>query len=73
MACVTQVEKLGVGQAALLVFGKLLNLFQHMFFCCARQAQTKLAGLDAQRNAPRMLAHNYLAFKPHSGWRVRLI
>ena len=52
MACVTQVEKLGIGQAALLALGKLLNQFQHMFFLRARQVQTKLAGLDAQRNVP---------------------
>lgn len=52
MACVTQVEKLGIGQAALLALGKLLNQFQHMFFRRARQVQTKLAGLDAQRNTP---------------------
>ena len=52
MACVTQVEKLGIGQAALLALGKLLNQFKHMFFRRARQVQTKLTGLDAQRNAP---------------------
>ena len=73
MACVTQVEKLGIGQAALLALGKLLNQFQHMFFLCARQVQTKLASLDAQRNAPRMLAHHNLAFKPHSRWSVRFV
>ena len=38
MACVTQVEKLGIGQTALLIFGKLLNLFKHMFFLRSRQA-----------------------------------
>ena len=73
MACVTQVEKLSIGQAALLLLSKLLHQCKHMFFFRARQVQTKLAGLDAQRNAPRMLAHHNLAFKPHSRWSVRFV